>query len=150
MREVIAGLINSRAMRVPAIFRWTNRVEQNKIMYLQNNPRASFDVIFVDTTLAGRLYVDRKADKIAVIDIALLSEFRQKGVGGSIMRNLVEEADAKGLVMCLHVEMNNPILVFYKKLGFQTKGEHGIYHYIERERRNLMKYLTRRSRNQSA
>ena len=59
------------------------------------------------------------------------------------MRNLVEEADAKGLVMCLHVEMNNPILEFYKKLGFQTKGEHGIYHYIERERRNLMKYIGR-------
>ena len=108
-------------------------------MYLQNNPRASFDVILVDTTPVGRLYVDRRADKIAVIDIALLSEFRQRGVGGSLMRNLVEEADAKGLVMCLHVEMNNPILGFYKKLGFQTKGEHGIYHYMERERRDLMK-----------
>ena len=66
MREVITGLINSRTMRVPAIFRWTNRVEQNKIMYLylQNNPRASFDIILVDATPAGRLYVDRKADKM--------------------------------------------------------------------------------------
>ncbi len=104
--------------------------------YLQNNPRASFDVIIVDTTPAGRLYVDRRVDTISVIDIALLPEFRQRGIGGGIMRNLAEEADAKGLAMCLHVEMNNPILGFYKKLGFRTKGEHGIYHYMEREQRD--------------
>ena len=126
-----------RMEEMDAFLRMQFRLQHTQ--YLQNNPSASFDVILVDVTPAGRLYVDRKADKISVIDIALLPEFRQRGVGGSIMRKLAEEADAKGLVMCLHVEMNNPISGFYKKLGFKTKGEHGIYHYMEREQRDLMK-----------
>ena len=122
---------NSEA--IDAFLRMQFRLQHTQ--YLQNNPRASFDVILVDATQAGRLYVDRRADTISVIDIALLAEFRQKGIGGCLMRNLAEEADAKGMAMCLHVERNNPILGFYKKLGFQTKGEHGIYHYMEREHR---------------
>ena len=122
---------------IDAFLRMQFRLQHTQ--YLQNNPRASFNVILVDTTQVGRLYVDRRTDTISVIDIALLSEFRQRGIGGSIMRSLAEEADAKGLVMCLHVERNNPILGFYKKLGFQTKGEHGIYLYMERERSGLTK-----------
>ncbi|MEK6738410.1 MAG: N-acetyltransferase [Planctomycetota bacterium] len=123
---------NSEA--IDAFLRMQFRLQHTQ--YLQNNPAASFDVILVDAAPAGRLYVSRKADKISIIDIALLPEFRQRGVGGGIMRSLTEEADTKGLVMCLHVEINNPILGFYKKLGFQTKGEHGIYLYMERERRD--------------
>lgn len=120
---------------IDAFLRMQFRLQHTQ--YQQNNPRASFNVILVDTTPAGRLYVDRRTDTISVIDIALLSKFRQRGIGGYIMRNLAEEADAKGLAMCLHVEMNNPILEFYKRLGFKTKGEHGIYLSMERERRKL-------------
>lgn len=122
---------NSEA--IDAFLRMQFRLQHTQ--YLQNNPRATFSVILVDTTPAGRLYVDRRTDTISVIDIALLSEFRLRGIGGHIMRNLAEEADANGLAMRLHVERNNPILAFYKRLGFQTKGDQGIYLSLERERR---------------
>ena len=101
--------------------------------YLQNYPGAAFDIVSIDGMPAGRLYVDRTEDGIRIIDIALLPEFRGRGIGGRIMRGLVGEADAKGLVMSLHVEMNNPVLSFYKALGFKEVELRGIYYLMERE-----------------
>lgn len=100
--------------------------------YRQNYPTASFDVIVVDDVPAGRLYVDRGEKQIRLVDIALLPEFRSKGLGARLIRDLVGEADAKGLVLSLHVERNNPILGFYSAQGFRTKAERGIYLYMER------------------
>jgi ribosomal protein S18 acetylase RimI-like enzyme len=100
--------------------------------YMQNYPGASFEIVFIDGMPAGRLYVDRKEEATRLIDIALLPEFKGKGTGGRILRGLVEEADAKGVVISLHVEMNNPILPFYKTLGFREIEQRGIYYYMER------------------
>jgi ribosomal protein S18 acetylase RimI-like enzyme len=100
--------------------------------YIQNYKGASFDIILVDGIPAGRLYVDRGEDSIRVIEISILPEFRRKGIGGSILRGLTEEAEAKGKIISLHVEMNNPVLGFYKTLGFREKELRGIYFYMER------------------
>ena len=101
--------------------------------YMQNYTAASFDLILFGNFLVGRLYVDRREDDIRVIEISLLPEFRRRGIGGRILRDLTKEADAKGLNMSLHVEMNNPVRGFYKTLGFREKGLWGIYYYMERE-----------------
>ncbi len=75
--------------------------------YRQTYPQAAFDIILIDGIPAGRLYIDRQQDKMVVIDIALLPEFRRRGAGGRIMRNLVEEVDKEGLLMSLHVERSS-------------------------------------------
>lgn len=98
----------------------------------QNYPTASFDVILVDDVPAGRFYVDRGKEEIRLVDIALLPEFRGRGIGSRLIGDLVREADTKGLVLSLHVERNNPILGFYSAQGFRTKAERGIYLYMER------------------
>lgn len=124
--------------QVEAFLRMQFRLQHNQ--YTQNYPGASFAIILVGALPAGRLYVDRKEDGIRVIDIALLPEFRGKGIGGRIMRGLAQEADAKGLVMSLHVELNNPILPFYKVLGFKEIELSGIYYFMEREEVNGRAY----------
>jgi len=101
--------------------------------YMQNYTGASFNLILTRGVPAGRLYLARMEDMIRVVDISLLPEFRRQGIGGRIMRELADEADAKGLIMSLHVEMNNPIREFYKSLGFREKELRGIYYYMERE-----------------
>jgi len=101
--------------------------------YRQNYPTASFDIILVDGLPAGRLYVDRRSDGIRMMDIALLPQFRGRGIGAGIIRRLVGEADGSGQVLSLHVERNNPILGFYSALGFRTRDEGGVYLYMERE-----------------
>lgn len=100
--------------------------------YLSGHPGASFDLVYSDAVPAGRLYVKRTGREIRIIDIALLPEFRAKGIGSRLMRKLVAEADATGCMMSLHVEMNNPILSFYRSLGFREIELREIYYYMER------------------
>ncbi|HEX9024699.1 MAG TPA: GNAT family N-acetyltransferase [Geobacteraceae bacterium] len=101
--------------------------------YMRNYPGASFDIVLIDGVPAGRLYVERKVDRMLVIDIALLPEFRGQGIGGRIMRELADEADVKGPTMSLHVETNNPVREFYMSLGFREIELRGAYYYMERK-----------------
>jgi predicted GNAT family N-acyltransferase len=63
--------------------------------------------------------------------MAILSEFRNKGLGRQIMKKLLEIAQLKGLAsLFLHAQVN--AIPFYEKLGFQAVGatydEAGIPH----------------------
>ncbi len=81
---------------------------------------------------AGRLYVDRSSTEIRIIDIALLPEHRQQGLGGRLLRALADESDACGIPLGLHVEQNNPVLSAYGRLGFQVQEDRGVYLYMRR------------------
>ncbi|WP_353431698.1 GNAT family N-acetyltransferase [Polynucleobacter sp. MWH-UH23A] len=70
--------------------------------------------------------------------MAILSSFRNKGLGRQIMRVLIEAAQSKGVFsLILHAQVN--AIPFYEKLGFITSGpiydEAGIPH------RNMMMVL---------
>ena len=75
----------------------------------------------------GRLYVDRWADEICLMDIALLPEFRNRGIGGALMRDLLAEAEREGKLLSCHVEEANPAKRLYERLGFVVAGEHTFY-----------------------
>lgn len=100
--------------------------------YRCSHPAADFDLILVDGTPAGRLYVERSASCTLIIDISLLPEFRGRGVGGELLRRVTAAADAARTVVSLHVERNNSIRPFYQRLGFREVELRGIYYYMER------------------
>jgi ribosomal protein S18 acetylase RimI-like enzyme len=100
--------------------------------YRNNYPGATLDVIVVDGRPAGRLYVHRGPSDIRIMDIALMPEFRGSGIGTGLLRGLMNEADASGLKLSIHVEMNNPARSLYDRLGFRPAGEQGIYVLMER------------------
>jgi ribosomal protein S18 acetylase RimI-like enzyme len=89
-------------------------------------------VILCDDQPAGRLYVDRREKEIRIVDIALLPEFRGRGIGTSILQNLIAEAGTAGQTLTIHVEQHNPAMRLYQRLGFRMIGEVGIYHLMER------------------
>ena len=88
---------------------------------------ASFDVILVDGEPAGRLIVARREVAILIVDISLLPEQRSRGVGTRLLRSLIDEAEASGRKLSIHVEVNNRALRLYERLGFERGGEHGVY-----------------------
>lgn len=92
----------------------------------------SFDVIEVDGTPAGRLIVGRWAHEIRVVDIALLPEFRGRGVGSRVLAPVLAEADARGVPTTIHVEQFNPAQRLYHRLGFREVGTETIYRKLER------------------
>jgi len=94
-------------------------------------PGAEFHVIVVDNVAAGRLYVHRRAAEIRVMEIALLPEFRGRGIGSRLLQELLEEGARTGRVVSIHVETFNPARRLYERLGFREVATHGVYHLLE-------------------
>src|SRR5665213_2118169 len=69
-------------------------------------PDAAHLVVLVGGEPAGRLIVDRPEEEIRIVDIALLPHHRGVGVGGTLVRQLCEEADARHRPLCCHVAMD--------------------------------------------
>lgn len=107
--------------------------ELQHTQYLQNYKNKSFDIIMYENQPAGRLYINRENDDIRIVDIAVLKEFRNKGIGSFLMKRLLEESDKNNIPLSLHVEYNNPVLNWYEKLGFQKISETGVYYFMKRE-----------------
>ncbi len=100
--------------------------------YREHYRDSRFDVIEREGEAIGRLYVARRRDDIRVVDIALMPEHRGQGLGGGLMRALLDEAAAAGKSVSIHVELHNPALRLYQRLGFQAKGEDdGVYRLME-------------------
>ena len=95
--------------------------------YRDNYTRATFEVIAVDGEPAGRLYLHRGESEIRIVDIALLPEHRGNGVGSSLLRDLLTEADGAGKRVTIHVERFNPALRLYERLGFAVAVDKGVY-----------------------
>lgn len=93
---------------------------------------AAYQVILFDGKDAGRLYVWESERQIRIVDIALLPEFRNQGIGSTILRELIAKSETSGKTLCIHVEIYNPALNLYKRLGFIQKDQTGVYFYMER------------------
>ena len=99
--------------------------------YREHYHPATFDVIEVDGRHVGRLYVARWEDEIRIMDIALLPEYRGKGIGTQLLRELLEEGAHTGKRVSIHVEKDNPALSLYVRLGFIPVGDRGVYLLME-------------------
>lgn len=95
--------------------------------YKENYTHTTYSVILAGDRPAGRLYVARWEDEIRIVDIALLPEFRGRGLGSALLADLMAEADAAGKPLSIHVEQNNPARSLYDRLGFEEAGEFGVY-----------------------
>lgn len=99
--------------------------------YQQNYPQAAFSVIEQAGQGIGRVYVDRRADEIHLIDIALLPAYRGGGIGTGLIQGFQSEARASGRKLTIYVEQFNPALRLYQRLGFRKTGEHTVYFLME-------------------
>jgi GNAT superfamily N-acetyltransferase len=88
-------------------------------------------IILCDERQAGRIWIDRKEKVILLVDIALLPEFRNLGIGTALIRNLQAEAAAIGVPVDLHVFKEDRALQLYKRLGFEITGATGVNYSME-------------------
>lgn len=99
--------------------------------YQEHYIGAEFLVILVDGTPAGRLYIHRREKEIRLVDIAFLPEFRKGGFGTSILRDLLAEGEASGKPVSIHVEIYNPAMRLYERLGFRAIEDRGVYRLMQ-------------------
>ncbi|HLO31903.1 MAG TPA: N-acetyltransferase [Anaerolineales bacterium] len=90
-------------------------------------PDAIHQIIEFNGVPAGRLLVDRAENEILLVDIALLPDFRNLGLGASLLRSL----QAEGNKIVLHVIRSNPAVNLYQRLGFIFVGEEAFYSKME-------------------
>jgi GNAT superfamily N-acetyltransferase len=132
LREVYG----STRMDELAVTNWT--VEQKRAFvemqfaaqrqhYMEHYADASFSVILERDVPVGRLYVARWEREIRIVDIALLPDFRGRGIGGALISKLLEEGRATGRSVSIHVERFNPALRLYARLGFRLTEDKGVY-----------------------
>lgn len=101
--------------------------------YHQQWPEAAYQIILFEDEEIGRLYLDRRETEFRIMDIALLTKYRGKGIGGKIMEGILAEAKEAGKPVTIHVESNNPAMRLYHRLGFEKVEDQGVYHLMKWE-----------------
>jgi ribosomal protein S18 acetylase RimI-like enzyme len=106
--------------------------EAQSTYYREHYQEASFDVILAYCRPIGRLYVARWPEEIRIVDIALLPEYRNAGIGTTLLSDLISESEACAKPLSIHVERFNPALRLYRRLGFREVADKGVYLLMER------------------
>lgn len=101
--------------------------EAQRRHYRAHHPRAQWAIVVVGGIDAGRLYVDESGPVLLLIDVVLLPAFRGLGIGRALLADVLARADAAGAAIQLHVEKDNPVLGWYRRLGFVVDSDAGVY-----------------------
>jgi ribosomal protein S18 acetylase RimI-like enzyme len=116
---------DSRAAELAAV-PWTDDQKkvflENQFMlqrthYYQHYQAARFDLILLEGIPVGRFYVHRDIE-IRLMDIIVAPAYQQRGIAKWCFEQLFFEAQASGLDISLHVEVNNFARAWYARLGF--------------------------------
>ena len=94
---------------------------------------AACQVIIYNNQDAGRFYTWENDNEIRLIDITLLPQFRGKGIGTSLLQELIKKSNKVQKKISLHVDPVNPALQLYRRLGFIHIKNNGRHYYMERD-----------------
>jgi len=86
-------------------------------------PQAGNRIIILNGRPIGRMMVDREDALIRLRDIALLTEYRNAGIGSRLIQDLMKEATAAGKPVQLHVVSTSPAVRLYERLGFRLSSD---------------------------
>ena len=100
--------------------------------YKKNYPGAAYQLIMYKKKPAGRFYTWENDNEIRLIDITLLPQFRGKGIGTSLLGELIKKSNKVQKKISLHVDPVNPALRLYRRLGFIRIKNNGRHYYMER------------------
>jgi ribosomal protein S18 acetylase RimI-like enzyme len=105
--------------------------EAQQLHYQTHNPNSTHDLILLDKDAVGRLYVSRRKTEIRILDITILLEYRNRGLGTPLIKELMREAAQARLPLNLYVESFNPSLHLFERLGFSIVESDGINQLME-------------------
>jgi ribosomal protein S18 acetylase RimI-like enzyme len=102
--------------------------------YSAQYPDSEHSIVLLDGAPAGRIWIDRTAERFLLVDISMLPAFQNRGFGGELVAGLVAEADRTGVPVQCHVALTNQgSLRFHQRLGFEVVGNDGVYYELKRK-----------------
>ena len=99
--------------------------------YASQFPQADFSVILFREQPVGLMVVDRAETELRLVDIALLTEYRGRGLGSFLLKKLAAEAARARKPLRLHVFKGSRPWHLYERLGFVKIQEDGPYEHLE-------------------
>jgi ribosomal protein S18 acetylase RimI-like enzyme len=96
--------------------------------YKQQYPTAESCVVMYEGRRIGKLYTANLPHSIVLVDVALLPEYRNRGIGTSLIRDLQHKAASAGKSVRLQVIESNSARQLYERLGFIFAG--GTFPYV--------------------
>lgn len=99
--------------------------------YTENYPGAQYQVIVWDNQPIGRLYIHQRQSEIRIMDISILPEYQNSGIGSTLLRGVLARGSQLNLPVTIHVERFNRALRLYQRLGFQLREDKGVYLFLE-------------------
>ena len=113
-----------------SFLRWQFDLQRKE--YDTRYPDARYEVILVNDQAAGRIWIGEDDTQVRLLDIGLLEEFQNRGVGTILLKQLIGEAVAKNKSLRHTVfVLNNNAHRFYERLGFVTIEDLGGYKHME-------------------
>lgn len=122
--DELAGLAWDPAQAQAFIKMQFNMQVQN---YSANYPSAENKIVLLNEQPIGRMLIERTAAEIQLVDIALMPEQRNNGIGGALINDLLKEAAGQGKPVRLQVLNFSPALRLYERLGFACLSDDGVY-----------------------
>ena len=110
-----------------------SQFEAQYAQYSERFPDAEYDLILFRGSPAGRLWIGRTPEEIRLLDIALLPEFQNRGIGAVLLKSLLAESEQRRLPLRHMVfKLNDAALRFYRRFGFTQIEDVGAYIHMER------------------
>jgi ribosomal protein S18 acetylase RimI-like enzyme len=100
--------------------------------YATAYPNSQEQIVMLGEMPIGRMIVSRQAGTATLVDISLLPEHRGSGIGGGLLRDLIEQCGKEGVVLRLQVLKSNPAARLYERLGFRQTGADDLYWQMEK------------------
>lgn len=136
----LAALFASTREQELAVVPWTNEQKSafldgqfraQRHHYRTYNSGCAFDVIEHCGAPVGRLYLEPEPPRFYVVDIALMPDWRGRGLGTAILTAVIACAREGGRSVGIMVEKFNPAMRLYRRLGFTDVADHGVYQEME-------------------
>jgi len=106
--------------------------------YLEAYPSGHDQIVIDHGEPIGRLFTSMGERTITLVDVALMPEYRNQGIGRQLLEGLIERASHAGKAIVLHVLKTNRARNLYDRLGFRIAGEDGMYYQMICEPQSLV------------
>jgi GNAT superfamily N-acetyltransferase len=93
--------------------------------------RAADEIVLFDGKPAGRLVVERREHEVRLVDVALLPEHRNRGIGSFLIRRLQDQARLERKPLRLQVIRFNRAVNLLERLGLVRTSETGTHFQME-------------------
>jgi ribosomal protein S18 acetylase RimI-like enzyme len=91
----------------------------------------AFEIVLFSGTPCGYVCIEDRADEIYIREIVLLPEYQGRGIGSSLLRDVMARAHTRRVPVRLGTFYKNRAFGLYRRLGFREIGRTEIHILLE-------------------